>query len=268
MGRAFHPWAGFVLTVALATPAAGCSWNWDVKGAASDGATPPVDGGPDADDYCVDGRRFLTLHIDSNEDDGEIAGVVNGGEFYREGEKPGDLPRAIYPGIWANGRAWGFFRFRLPEQLADEAKLLSARIELYGLATTGTDVVVDEYRFLNVMLEDVADSTVPRALGVGENDSPDTMYDGVRERLNQQVKWSFDELSDFKINGWNTSPDLSALVKSLIQEKGPLEADAHMTFWLTNLELEVAMRMELGFEDWSAAADHHGRLVLELDGCE
>lgn len=253
---------------ALALPFAGCSWNWDVKGATGDGAMPPMDAGPDSDDYCVDGRRFLTIHIDANDDDGEFAGLERDAILHRDGEKPTNLPRGLYTGIWNDGRTWSYFRFTLPTAVPDEATVLSAHLVLYGLATYGPDALNDDNRFLDVYLENVRDTTVPMVLSEGMNDTPDGENHGVRDTVKTDVRWRFPTMSDFKVDGWNRSPDLSSQVKALVRDKGPLLENGHVTFWLTNMGLNATNLMELAFEDWSAEADHHARLVLEIDGCE
>jgi hypothetical protein len=140
-----------------------------------------------------------------------------------------------------DARAWqhigvAFYRFRIEAPIAAGAHVQHARLRLWG-----TDRAAwSEERALTIALEDSADA--PR-------------IDDARARpAGAPVRWQV----DWRVDGWNQSPDLSSIFEALIATHGGLAAGAHVQLYVAS-ESDDA---EVMVEDFSNLGPHHAELRL------
>lgn len=195
-----------------------------------------------------------TLTVAADLDDGEFAiALIPGPHWFPSGEWM-DSDRSYF-GWWAGEPIWAYFRFRLSEAIAP-AGLNTAGLHLYGTHING---FIGNWAGAEVLVEDAADA--------GQVDSEDHRPGGSDPvtLLNASIDWS-DSQTGFSWNnaGWNTAPDLSALINGLASARGGLAAGSHVQLWIRGKPHPIDV--EVAFEDFARAESNH--TWLQLDGCQ
>ncbi len=170
------------------------------------------------------------LRIAEDLDDGEItAGVV-----FADGEEG----ESLFIGWWTDQASWGYFRFQLTDAIPAGSVVEAAELSLHGVMVN--DSQWDAARHWVVLGgEDTGDSARVTAVDHVPGEARAATPELVRWPATGTLAWAFD--------GWNVSPDLSAMVQGLVDRHGGLRAGASIQLWMraglddpSNHEVQVA----------------------------
>lgn len=162
------------------------------------------------------GAITQTLTLDDDADDGEI---TDGSVWFVDGEEAD----TVFMGWWSSSPSWGFFRFQLVTPIPAGSVVESAELSLFGVLTVDSGWEPTMHR-LAVHTEDVPDS--PRVA------APADVPGEARAAAPEVVEWPAASGLAWTVDGWNVSPDLSALVQGLVDRHGGLAMGASVQLWV------------------------------------
>lgn len=171
----------------------------------------------------------------------------------------GERSNLLYMGSY-NIAEWGglgggltpsVFRFTLSQDIPAGATITSALLSLYGLDVWDWDNGSDALR-IALEFSDDAESIM------SSGDMP--LAAGGRDLLATTARWPETGGLTWQRPGWNTSPNLAALLQELVDTLGGLNAGAHVQFYVygavSNINSEVAV------EDSSHPGEHPATLTI------
>lgn len=199
----------------------------------------------------------MQLTVTDDADDGQFdpsTSVIPAGWSVK-----GERSNLLYMGSY-NIAEWGglgggltpsVFRFTLSHDIPAGATITSAALSLYGLDVWDWDNTTDA---LSIALE-FSDDAAPITSSA---DMP--LAVGGRDLLTATARWPESGGLVWQHPGWNTSPNLAALLQELVDTLGGLNAGAHVQLYVygavSNVNSEVAV------EDSSHSGDHAATLTI------
>jgi hypothetical protein len=179
-----------------------------------DGPPTPDAVAPDAPPGC----RTLKLAVALATDEGEIGGTM----FFGSGEQDS----LIHIGFYMDSVTWGFFRFVVPEAIAQGESVMSAQLDILGANPDNWD---GSRQALLVNAE--ASDDAPRV--VGSDDRPNSGTGSARPLTQATVRWPASGGLVWNPGEYNSTPDLSAVVQELVNRPSGLAMGAHLQLWVS-----------------------------------
>ncbi|MCA9670012.1 MAG: hypothetical protein KC503_30665 [Myxococcales bacterium] len=199
----------------------------------------------------------LNMAVQSDLDDGELDGS---GSFGTNGYAPqGERNCWTYMGGYSpnvgpgDGTTISFFRFALPRAIPDGATIVSAKLELYARAGW---MWQPQAHTLSIFGERASDAARVTSLA----DSP--QKPGGRTLTTASQPWGVegDGPLVWPSSGWQTAPDLSAVVQEIVDGAKGVAQNAHLQLFIyrppPNDSGEVAV------EDYCHSDGNHARLSI------
>lgn len=201
----------------------------------------------------------MLMSVESDQDDGQFDPSLSSLPYGWSTQ--GERDNALYVGSYAidewgggNGYTTGAFRFELSQDIPAGARVVDARLSLFGLGDWEWDSAVDA---LQVAVELSDDAAVIGSL----QDMP--LSTTGRPLLGKTVRWPETGGLAWQTGAWNQSTNLASLLEELVDTMGGLAAGAHVQFFVygvtPNLNGEVLV------EDSSNAAADPPRLAVVIN---